>query len=57
MARVTVRLDRLAALPPICACCGEPATRVRRQAFRVNEGLSAAVLTALPASRTRQDRF
>src|SRR5947209_5600599 len=44
MARVTIRLDRPAGLPPVCVCCGEPATRTRRQEFALGRGLSAAVL-------------
>lgn len=44
MARVTVRLARLADLPPVCVCCGEPATRTRPQEFRLDGALSAAVL-------------
>jgi hypothetical protein len=49
MARVTIHLARAADLPPVCACCGEPATRVRRQEFRLGEGVSAAVLAASAA--------
>jgi hypothetical protein len=44
MARAKIRLDGLAGLPPICVCCGEPATRMRQQEFQVNPALSAAIL-------------
>src|SRR5262249_14331070 len=44
MARVVIPLARAGDLPSICVCCGQPATRVRQQQFRVNEALSAAVL-------------
>jgi hypothetical protein len=43
MARVTIAFTQTA-LPPVCVCCGEPATRVRRQEFRIDTALSAAVL-------------
>jgi hypothetical protein len=46
MARVTFRLAQGADLPPVCVCCGDPATRMRAQEFRISEGLSAAVLAA-----------
>jgi hypothetical protein len=46
MARATIRLDEVADLPPICVCCGGPATRMRRQEFQFNAALSAAVLVA-----------
>ena len=44
MARAKIRLDKVAELPPVCVCCGEPATRIRRQEFRLNAALSAATL-------------
>lgn len=44
MARAKIRLDEVADLPPICVCCGEPATRLRQQEFQVNVAQSAAVL-------------
>jgi hypothetical protein len=44
MARAKIRLDEVADLPPICVCCGEPATRMRQQEFQVNTALSAAIL-------------
>jgi hypothetical protein len=44
MARVKLHLDQVAHLPPVCVCCGQPATRVRRQEFRLDRALSAAVL-------------
>jgi hypothetical protein len=44
MARAIIRFDEVAALPPICVCCGEPATRKRQQEFQVNTALSAAIL-------------
>jgi hypothetical protein len=44
MARAKIRLDEVADLPPICVCCGEPATVIRRQEFEVNTALSAATL-------------
>ena len=31
---------------PVCVCCGRPATRVRRQEFRLGGALPAAVLAA-----------
>ena len=46
MARVTIPLAQVTDLPPVCVCCGEPATLTRRQEFRLGEGLSAAVLAA-----------
>jgi hypothetical protein len=44
MARVVIPLARVGDLPAICVCCGQPATRVRQQQFRINESLSAAAL-------------
>jgi hypothetical protein len=44
MARVRIRLDEVTDLPPICVCCGEPATQVRRQEFQLNAAMSAAIL-------------
>jgi hypothetical protein len=44
MTRVPIRLDEAAHLPPVCVCCGQPATRMRRQEFQLNATLSAAVL-------------
>jgi hypothetical protein len=44
MASVKILLAQVNELPPVCVCCGQPATRVRPQEFRVNEALSAAVL-------------
>src|SRR6516164_7576936 len=46
MARAKVLLARLTDLPPVCVCCGQPATRVRRQEFRFDGPLSVAVLAA-----------
>jgi hypothetical protein len=46
MARAKILLARVADLPPVCVCCGQPATRVRRQEFRLDAGLSASVLAA-----------
>jgi hypothetical protein len=46
MARVTIRSDRPDKLPSLCVCCGRPATRMRRQEFRIEGAASAAVLTA-----------
>lgn len=43
MARVLIRLEEAADLPPICICGGEPATGMRRQEFQVNAALSAAL--------------
>jgi cellobiose-specific phosphotransferase system component IIC len=44
MARAKIRLDEVADLPPICVCCGEPATQMRRQEFPLNTALSAAIM-------------
>jgi hypothetical protein len=44
MARAIIRLTEAADLPPFCVCCGAPATGVRRQEFRLDAALSAAVL-------------
>jgi hypothetical protein len=44
MARATILVAQLTHLPPVCICCGALATRVRRQEFRLNGALSAAVL-------------
>src|SRR5262245_55160647 len=49
MARVRIRFDEVTALPPVCVCCGAPATRVRRQEFQLNAALSAAVLVTAAA--------
>jgi hypothetical protein len=46
MARVKIFLADLADLPPVCVCCGQPATRQRQQEFRLNEALSGAILAA-----------
>src|SRR5262245_30604847 len=46
MARAKIPLVQVIDLPPVCVCCGEPATRARRQEFRLDGALSAAVLTA-----------
>jgi hypothetical protein len=46
MAGVTIRVSQLADLPPVCVCCGEPATRTRAQEFRIQRGLEATVLVA-----------
>jgi hypothetical protein len=46
MVRTKILLARAADLPPVCACCGLPATRVRRQDFRLDGALSAAALAA-----------
>ena len=52
MARVRIRFDEVSTLPPICICCGAPATRIRRQEFQINAALSAAVLVAAAALAT-----
>jgi hypothetical protein len=44
MARVKIRTTQVADLPPICVCCGEPATRMRQQEFQLNAAMSAAVM-------------
>jgi hypothetical protein len=49
MARVTIPIVRVFDLPPVCVCCGEPATRTRRQEFRLDGVRSAAVLVASAA--------
>src|SRR5262245_55328732 len=49
MARVKINVDGLSALPPICVCCGRPATLVRRQEFEINSGTAAAILAASAA--------
>ena len=46
MARAKILLAPVADLPPVCVCCGQPATRLRRQEFRLDGALSAAVLAA-----------
>jgi hypothetical protein len=46
MARTKILLARVTDLPPICVCCGQPATRVRQQEFRLDGVLSAATLAA-----------
>jgi hypothetical protein len=43
MARVRIRLDKVANLPPVCVCCGAPATRTRQQEFQLDTALSAAI--------------
>ena len=49
MACATIRLAQVTDLPPICVCCGQPATRVRQQEFPVNVALSAAAALAASA--------
>ena len=44
LARAKIRLDDLADLPPLCVCCGKPATRLRQQEFQCNTALSAVIL-------------
>ena len=44
MARAKIRLDDMSHLPPLCVCCGEPATRLRQQEFQCNAALSAGLL-------------
>jgi hypothetical protein len=44
MARAQILLARLADLPCVCVCCGQPATRLRQQNFRVDGAMSAAAL-------------
>jgi hypothetical protein len=44
MARAKILLAPVTDLPPVCVCCGQPATRVRRQEFRLDGALAAAVL-------------
>lgn len=46
MARAKIPLARVTDLPPVCVCCGQPATRAREQEFRLDGALSAAVLAA-----------
>jgi hypothetical protein len=46
MARANLVLARVTDLPPVCVCCGQPATRLRQQEFRLDGGLSAAILAA-----------
>jgi len=46
MARAKIILDRVTELPPVCVCCGQPATRERQQEFRLDGALSAAVFAA-----------
>ena len=46
MGRAKILLTQVTDLPPICVCCGQPATRVRRQEFRLEGALSAATLAA-----------
>src|SRR5262249_58172333 len=43
MARAKIRLDEAADLPPVCVCCGAPATRARQQEFQLDTALSAAI--------------
>jgi hypothetical protein len=49
MARVRVSFAQLTHLPSVCVCCGQPATRMRRQQFRVSEALTAAFLASATA--------
>jgi hypothetical protein len=44
MASARILLAQVTNLPPICVCCGEPATRVRQQEFPLQGALSAAIL-------------
>jgi len=46
VARARIRLAEAADLPPVCVCCGQPATRVRDQEFPLGEALSAALMAA-----------
>jgi len=46
VARAKIRLAEAADLPPVCVCCGAPATRLREQEFPLSEALSAALLAA-----------
>jgi hypothetical protein len=46
VARARICLAGAADLPPVCVCCGQPATRLREQEFPVSEALSAALLAA-----------
>jgi hypothetical protein len=46
MARAKISLAQVNELPPVCVCCGQSATRERQQEFRLDRGLSAAVLAA-----------
>jgi hypothetical protein len=48
MARVSIHLADLGDMPPVCVCCGKPATRVRKQEFRL-DGLLSATVTAASA--------
>ena len=44
MAHAIIRFAEAADLPPVCVCCGEPATRTRPQGFEIDTALSAAIL-------------
>lgn len=46
MARAKISLAQLADVPAVCVCCGQPATRLREQEFRLDTALSAATLAA-----------
>jgi len=46
MASAKILLTQVSSLPPICVCCGEPAARLRRQEFPLQEAMSAAILAA-----------
>lgn len=46
MARAKILFAHGNDLPAVCVCCGQPATRVRRQEFRFDGAVSVAVLGA-----------
>jgi hypothetical protein len=49
MASVKIPLVQMTDLPPVCVCCGQPATGTRRQDFWVSEALTAAFLASAAA--------
>ena len=49
MASVKIPLVQMTDLPPVCVCCGQPATQMRRQEFRVSDVLTAAFLASAAA--------
>jgi len=46
MASTRISVDRPAAFPPVCVCCGRPATLLRRQEFETNTAMTGAILAA-----------
>jgi hypothetical protein len=49
MASARIGIDGPTALPPVCVCCGQPATFLRRQEFETNTAMTGAVLAASAA--------